>query len=137
MDVDGARAFARDHHRGVMATRHPDGAVRMSPIVATTDDDGRIVVSSRETAYKVRYLRRDPWVQLCLFTDRFFGPWTWVEGQADIVSLPEAMEPLVDYRRRFADATDIDWDDYRARMEREKRVLIRIDVRDAGPDKQG
>jgi PPOX class probable F420-dependent enzyme len=137
MDAEGIRDFAREHHRGIMATRHPDGGIRMSPIVAAVDDAGRIVVSSRETAYKVRYLRRDPWVQVCLFTDRFFGRWGWAEGEAEIVSLPEAMEPLVDYRRRFADAGGIDWDDYRERMEREKRVLIRIDVRDAGPGRQG
>ncbi len=137
MDSDGARAFAREHHRGIMATRHPDGGIRQSPIVAATDDDGRLTVSSRETAYKVRYLRDDPWAQLCLFTDRFFGPWIWVEGTAEIVSLPDAMEPLIDYRRRFSDAGDIDWDDYRARMERERRVLIRIAVERTGPDRQG
>lgn len=137
MDLDAARAFAREHHRGIMATRHPDGGIRQSPIVAAVDDAGRVVVSSRETAYKVRYLRHDPWVQLCLFTDAFFGPWVWIDGTARIVSLPEAMEPLIDYRRRFRDAEGIDWDDYRARMERERRVLIRIDLQAAGPDRTG
>ena len=137
MDLDLARDFIRDNHRGVLATRHPGGGIRQSPIVAALDDAGRIVVSSRETAYKVRYLRADPWAQVCLVTDRFFGPWVWVEGPAEIVSLPEAMEPLVDYRRRFADAGGIDWDDYRARMERERRVLIRIQPERAGPDRQG
>jgi PPOX class probable F420-dependent enzyme len=137
MDLDEARAFARDHHRGVMATRHPDGGIRQSPIVAAVDDAGRVVVSSRETAYKVRYLREDPWVQVCLFTDAFFGTWVWIEGTAEIVSLPEAMDPLIDYRRRFSDAEGIDWDDYRSRMERERRVLIRIDLERAGPDRTG
>ena len=137
MDIEGARAFAREHHHGILATRHPSGGIRQSPVVAAVDDAGRIVISSRETAYKVRYLREDPWAQLCLFTDRFFGPWAWVEGATEIVSLPEAMEPLVDYRRSFADAVEVDWDDYRVRMERERRVLIRIHVERAGPAKQG
>ena len=137
MDLDLARDFVREHHRGVLATRHPGGGIRQSPIVGALDDAGRIVISSRETAYKVRYLRADPWAQACLFTDRFFGAWVWVEGTAEIVSLPEAMEPLVDYRRRFADASVIDWGDYRARMERERRVLIRIEPVRAGPDRQG
>ena len=137
MDIEGARAFAREHHHGILATRHPSGGIRQSPVVAAVDDAGRIVISSRETAYKVRYLREDPWAQLCLFTDRFFGPWAWIEGATEIVSLPEAMEPLVDYRRRFADAVEVDWDDYRVRMERERRVLIRIHVERAGPAKQG
>ena len=137
MDVDLARDFVHEHHRGVLATRHPDGGIRQSPVFAALDDAGNIVVSSRETAYKVRYLRADPRAHLCLFTDRFIGAWIWVEGTARIVSLPEAMEPLVDYRRRFADASGIDWDDYRARMERERRVLIRIAPERAGPDRQG
>jgi PPOX class probable F420-dependent enzyme len=137
VDVDRARNFIREHHRGVLATRRPDGGIRQSPIVAGVDDAGLIVISSRETAYKVRYLRADPWSELCMFTDRFFGPWVWVEGTAEILSLPGAMEPLVDYRRRFSDAGGIDWDDYRARMERERRVLIRIAAERAGPDRQG
>lgn len=137
MDVDAAREFVRAHHHGVLATRGPGGGVRQSPIVAAVDDEGLIVISSRETAYKVRYLREDPWAQVCMFTDRFFGPWAWVEGTASILSLPDAMEPLVDYRRRFTDAVDIDWDDYRSRMERERRVLIRIAAERAGPAKQG
>jgi PPOX class probable F420-dependent enzyme len=137
VDVDRARDFIRQHHRGVLATRRPDGAIRLSPIVAAVDDAGLIVISSRETAYKVRYLRDDPWAQVCIATDRFFGSWVWVEGTAGILSLPEAMEPLVDYRGRFEDAAGIDWDDYRARMVRERRVLIRIDAERAGPGKQG
>jgi PPOX class probable F420-dependent enzyme len=137
MELDLARDFVREHHHGVLATRHPDGGVRQSPVVAALDDAGRVVISSRETAYKVRYLRADPRAHLCLFTDRFFGAWVWIEGRAEVVSLPEAMEPLVDYRRRFADAGGIDWDDYRARMVRERRVLIRIEPERAGPDRQG
>jgi PPOX class probable F420-dependent enzyme len=137
VDVEEARSFVRQHHHGVLATRGPGGAVRQSPIVAAVDDAGLIVVSSRETAYKVRYLRGDPWAQICMFTDRFFGPWVWVEGAADILSLPDAMEPLVAYRRQFADAAGIDWDDYRQRMVRERRVLIRIDPERAGPGRQG
>ena len=101
------------------------------------DDDGLIVISSRETAYKVRYLREDPWAQVCMFSERFYGPWIWVEGKADVVSLPDAMEPLVDYRRRFADSAGINWDDYRQRMEREQRVLIRLAAETAGPERQG
>lgn len=137
MNIDEARDFVREHHRGVLATRGPDGGVRQSPVVATVDDAGRVVISSRETAYKVRYLRADPWAQVCVFTDSFFGRWAWIEGPAQIASLPGAMEPLVDYRRRFADAAGIDWDDYRERMVREKRVLIRIDPQGAGPGRMG
>ena len=136
MDLDAARDFLREHHRGVLATRRSDGGIQQSPILATVDDGGRAIISSRETAYKVLNLRRDPWAQACMFTDAFFGRWIFVEGRAEVVSLPEAMDLLIDYYKRFPDENP-DWDEYRARMERERRVLIRIELERAGPDRQG
>jgi PPOX class probable F420-dependent enzyme len=94
------------------------------------------VVSSREGAFKTRNLRRDPWAQVCVFPDAFFGEWVYVEGEAEVVSLPEAMEPLVDYFRQVSGEHD-DWEEYRASMRRERRVLLRITARRAGPDRAG
>jgi PPOX class probable F420-dependent enzyme len=136
MDLDEARAFLRDHHRGVLATRRHDGGIQQSPVLVNVDDEGRAIISSRETAYKTRNLRRDPWGQVCVFTDRFFGKWIFAEGTAEVVSLPEAMEPLIDYYRRFP-GDNPDWDEYRERMRRERRVLLRIAFEHAGPDRQG
>jgi PPOX class probable F420-dependent enzyme len=100
------------------------------------DAQGRFIISSRETAYKTKNLRADPRTHLCIFSDRFFGEWVFVEGQAQVVSLPEAMEPLVDYYRRLAGEHD-DWDEYRSSMRRERRVLIRVEPTRAGPDRTG
>lgn len=136
MDLDQARAFVGRHHRAVLATRTRDGGIQQSPVLVGVDADGQLIISSRETAYKTKNLRRDPWAQLCVFTDKFFGDWIIVEGNADILSLPEAMEPLVDYFRRLA-GEHKDWQEYRDTMRREKRVLIRIEPRHAGPDRQG
>ncbi len=136
MDLDAARDFLRENHRGVLATRRSDGGVQQSPVIATIDAEGRAIISSRETAIKTKNLRRDPWAQLCAFTDKFFGPWVYVEGTAEVVSLPEAMDLLIDYYERFP-GENPDWDDYRARMERERRVLLRLTIERAGPDRQG
>ena len=136
MDLAEARAFLRDNHRGVLATRSAGGGVQQSPVLINVDGEGRGIISSRETAYKVRNLRRDPWAQACVFTDRFFGQWLFVEGRAQVLSLPEAIDPLIDYYKRFPDENP-DWDHYRARMERERRVLIRIELDRAGPDLHG
>jgi PPOX class probable F420-dependent enzyme len=135
MDLEQARAFMRENHRAVLATKRTEG-VQQSPVIAAIDDEGRAVISSRETAIKVKNLRRDPWAQLCVFTDRFFGLWIYAEGRAEIVSLPEAMDPLIDYYKRFP-GENPDWDEYRERMRREQRVLIRITLERAGPDRQG
>ena len=136
MDSDAARAFLRQHHHGVLATARADGRPQLSPVDATVDKAGRVVISSRETAYKVRNLRRQPYASFCGFTDRFFGSWVQVEGPVEIISLPAAMEPLVDYYRSIA-GEHPDWDDYRSAMEKERRVLLRLDLTRAGPDVAG
>jgi PPOX class probable F420-dependent enzyme len=135
MDLDQAREFVRSHHRAVLATRS-SGGIQQSPVLVGVDEDGRLTVSSRDTAYKTKHLRTDPWVQLCVLNDGFFGDWVYVEGEAEVVSLPEAMEPLVDYYRGISGEAD-DWDEYRAGMKRERRVIIRITAKRAGPDRQG
>ncbi|MGH7735545.1 MAG: pyridoxamine 5'-phosphate oxidase family protein, partial [Gemmatimonadales bacterium] len=91
---------------------------------------------TRETAAKTKNLRRRPRATVLVFTDAFYGDWVQVEGTATIVSLPEAMEGLVAYYRGVA-GEHPDWDDYRAAMGREQRVLIRMTVERAGPDHSG
>ena len=59
-----------------------------------------------------------------------------IEGTAEVVTLPEAMEPLVDYDRRLA-GEHPDWEDYRRAMTADRRALIRITIERAGPDRQG
>jgi len=136
--VEPARAqeFLRAHHRAVLATFRADGLPQLSPVVATVDATGRVVVSTRETAVKTRNLRRDPRASLCVFTDRFFGDWVQIDATAEIISLPDAMELLVDYYRRVS-GEHPDWDDYRAAMQRERRVILRLTITRAGPDVSG
>ncbi len=136
MDLAEARQFLTEHHHAILATRRRDGRVQMSPVAVTVDAVGRAIVSTREAAYKTRNLRRDAQASLCVFVNGFFGPWVQVDGTAEIVSLPDAMEPLVDYYRRVA-GEHADWDDYRQAMASERRVLIRITIESAGPDRTG
>jgi PPOX class probable F420-dependent enzyme len=136
MDLDEARDFVRAHHRAVLATRRRGGDLQQSPVLVGVDDQGRLTVSSREAAYKTRNLRRDPWAQVCVFTDGFFGPWVWVQGEVDVLSLPDAMGPLEDYYRSIA-GEHPDWEEYRESMRRERRVMLLLDPRAAGPDRQG
>lgn len=136
MDAEKARAFIREHHRAVLSTFRQDGTPQLSPVMVDVDPDGMVVVSSRETAMKTKNLRRDPRASACVMNDGFFGEWVVVDGRAVVVSLPEAMDGLVEYYRRVAGEHD-NWDEYRAAMEKERRVLIRIHVDRAGPDKSG
>jgi PPOX class probable F420-dependent enzyme len=120
----------------VLVTRRSGGGLQTSPVLVGIDGDGRLVISTREGAYKTRNLRRDPTAVLCVFSDRFFGPWMQIEGRAQVVSLPEAMDGLVDYYRRIS-GEHSDWDDYRHAMEQQQRVLVRISIDTAGPTRAG
>lgn len=136
MEIDEARDFLREHHRAVLHTYREDGSPQLSPILAVLDDDGYAVISTRETAVKVKNLARDPRASLVVFTEAFFGPWLRIDGEAQIVRRPEALDQLVDYYRRVA-GEHPDWDEYRAAMEEERRVLVRIAIRAVGPDVSG
>jgi PPOX class probable F420-dependent enzyme len=136
MESEQAREYVRANHRAVLATRGSDGAVQMSPVVAGVDGAGNIIISTREPAYKTRNIRRDPHVSLCVFTDAFYGAWVQIDGTARVLSLPEALEPLVDYYRRVV-GEHPDWDDYRRAMVQERRVLLQISIERAGPDRRG
>ena len=56
-----------------MATTRADGRPQLSPVTAAVDDEGRVVISTRETAVKVRNLAKDPHAALCVLNDGFFG----------------------------------------------------------------
>ena len=136
MDVDAALRFVTENHHAILATRRRDGSPQMSPVAVSVDREGKIVISSRETAIKTKNVRRDPRTSLCVMNDNFYGAWAQVDGTAEIVSLPDAMEGLVEYYRSIS-GEHPDWDDYRAAMPREQRCLIRITAERAGPNVSG
>lgn len=136
MEPTEAVDVVREQHRAVLATLRPDGTPQMTPVLAAVDSAGMITISTRETAYKVRNVRRDPRVWLCVLPDGFFGRWVQADGRAEIVSLPEAMDGLIEYYRAVS-GEHPDWDDYRASMRSEQRLLLRITVERAGPSRSG
>ncbi len=137
MDVPTAKDFLTKNHYGVLATRRKDGRLQMSPVTVGLDAEGRAIISSRETAYKVNNLRRDPRAALCAFTPSFHGKgWVQVDGRAEIVSLPVALDTLV-YLQRQVDGEYKSWPEFHQRMVREKRVIIRITIESVGPLRRG
>lgn len=136
MDIERATSFLTKHPRAVLATTRVDGRPQLSPVVAAVDADGRVLVSTRETAIKAKNLARDPRASLCLLNENFFGEWYQVEGTAELVHLPDAMPILEDYYRRIS-GEHPDWDEYRDAMRRERRLILRIAIDRAGPDVSG
>ena len=136
MEIADALDFVRRNHRVVVATLRKDGSPQLTPVTAGVDDDDTIVISSRETAMKVKNLRRDPRAWLCLLNDGFFGEFVQAEGPVEIIELPAAMDGLIEYYRGIS-GEHPDWDNYRAAMERDQRVLLRITPTRVGPNVSG
>jgi PPOX class probable F420-dependent enzyme len=137
VDFSAAREFVARNHHGVLATYKRDGGIQMSPVTPGLDQSGRLIISSRETAIKVKNLRRDPRAFVCAFSPAFHGEgWVQVNGRAAVISLPEAMDTLI-YLSRQAYGERDQWDDFRARMIRERRVIIRVDMESVGPTRRG
>ena len=132
-DIAKAREFVAANPRGILTTYRRDGQAQLSPVSAGVDAEGRIIISVTEDRAKTKNARRDPRVALCVFTERFYGAWAQVEGTAELVDGPDRIDALVDYYRRLS-GEHPDWDDYRAAMERDRRVLLRFSVvRASGP----
>lgn len=136
MDLDQAREVLRSQHRAVFCAVKSDGTPAMSPVLVALDDNGDALVSTRATAYKTKHVLRDPNVSLCVLPDSFFGRWIQINGTATVVELPEAMDLLVAHYRAIS-GEHSDWNDYRAAMRREQRVVLRISLTGAGPDRTG
>jgi PPOX class probable F420-dependent enzyme len=136
ISVGEVRGFMRTNHHGVLATLRRDGQPQMSPVLVGIDDDGSMIVSTSEHAMKTVNIRRSGRAWVCVFEDGFFGRWVQAEGPATVESLPEVMEGLVRYYRLLS-GEHPDWDDYRAAMVRQHRVLLRIQMERVGPTQQG
>lgn len=131
MDERAAFAFLGRNHRAVLCTRSGGGRLHVAPVLCGLERDA-LRVSTVGSSAKVRNLRRDPRVTLCVLADDFFSGWLRVEGRAEVVELPAAMDGLVSLYRQVA-GEHPDWDDFRAAMERDGRVLLHVAVDSVGP----
>ena len=135
MDVSDGLEFARNNSQAVLHTFRADGSPQLSP-VAIAVLDGRIAISSRETAIKTKNLARNPQATLCILNDKFYGDWMVVSGPTEIVHLPDALDELVEYYRTLR-GDHPDWQEYRDAMVEQQRVLLRITPERVGPTVAG
>jgi PPOX class probable F420-dependent enzyme len=124
--------FLRPRHRALLLTRRRDGSPQLSPVAAGVDGAGRVVVATYPQRAKVRNARREPAVSLCFLSDDWDGPWVQVDGTAEVLDLPEALEAFVEYYRSIA-GEHPDWDEYRAAMVRQGKSLLRVTIERWGP----
>ncbi|MEU0155933.1 PPOX class F420-dependent oxidoreductase [Micromonospora fulviviridis] len=132
VDRDALIEFLRPRHRVVLMTTRADGRPQSSPVSCGVDAEGRLVISTYPERAKVTNIRRDSRVSACVLSDDWNGPWVQVDGTAEVLDLPAALEPLVDYFRSIS-GEHPDWDEYRAAMVKQGKSLIRVTIDSWGP----
>ncbi len=125
--------FLRSRRNGVLVTTRGDGCPQLSPVTYGVDGEGRVVVSTYPERAKVRNLRRRPQASLVSLGDDFGDAWVQVDGTAEVLDVPESVEPLVEYYRAAAGKEHPDWDEYRAAMVEQGKSILRITVERWGP----
>ena len=124
--------FLKARHRAVLVTARGSGGSQLSPVTCGVDDQGRVLIASYPERAKVRNIRRNPTVSVCVLSDDWDGAWVQLDGRAEVVDPPAALEPLVEYFRSIS-GEHSDWDEYRAAMQRQRKCLIRIAIQLWGP----
>ncbi|WIX80572.1 PPOX class F420-dependent oxidoreductase [Amycolatopsis carbonis] len=132
VDRDALVEFLKPRHHAILVTTRADGRPQLSPNTCGVDAEGRIVIATYPKRAKVANLRRDSKVSVCVLSDEWNGPWVQVDGTAEVLDLPDSVEPLVDYFRSIS-GEHPDWDEYREAMRKQGKSLIRITIDRWGP----
>ncbi|MEU4669870.1 PPOX class F420-dependent oxidoreductase [Amycolatopsis sp. NPDC023774] len=132
VDRDALVEFLKPRHRAILVTTRADGRPQLSPNTCGVDAEGRIVIATYPKRAKVANLRRSAAVSVCVLSDEWNGPWVQVDGTAEVIDLPDSVEPLVDYFRSIS-GEHPDWDEYREAMRKQGKSLIRITIDRWGP----
>jgi PPOX class probable F420-dependent enzyme len=132
VDRDALLDFLRTRHHVVLITTRSDGGLQTSPVSGGIDSEGRLVMSTYPQRAKVANLRRRPFATACVLSDEWNGAWVQVEGPTEVLDLPDALEPLVEYYRSIS-GEHPDWDEYRDAMRRQGKSLLRMTIERWGP----
>ena len=133
MEIAQAKAFLQQNHRACIAVRQKDGWPQMTLVTPGIDAQGRVLMTSRGTTYKVKHIRRDPRVSMLIFGEQYSGSkFVQIHGMAEIIDQPEALDALI-YWYKQVRGEHKNWDDYKKQMQDEKRVVIRVNIERVGP----
>jgi PPOX class probable F420-dependent enzyme len=132
VSLDELLEFVRPRHHLVLVTHRRDGSPQVSPVTGGVDDQGRIVISTYPERAKAANARRDPRVSVLVLSEEFDDAWVQVDGECEVIDMPHAVEPLVDYFRCIS-GEHPDWDEYRQAMREQGKSLLRITPTRWGP----
>ena len=137
MEIAEAKEFLKDKHHGVLVARKKDGSLQMTLVSPVIGSDGNLIITSRETTYKVKNIRRNPQISLLVFGDEFHGSnYIQIDGKAEVIPQPQAMDIVLDWHRQIK-GEPANWDEIREKTKAERRVAIRVTIERVAPQSRG
>jgi PPOX class probable F420-dependent enzyme len=133
MEITEAQEFLKDNHHGVLVARKKDGSLQMTLVSPVIGRAGKVVITARDTTFKVKNIRRNPQVSLLVYGDKFNGSnYIQIDGQAEVIPHPEAMEIVLDWHRQIRGEPS-NWEEVRRKTLAEGRIAILVTINKVGP----
>jgi PPOX class probable F420-dependent enzyme len=133
MEIAEAQEFLKHNHHGVLVARKRDCSLQMTLVSPVIGADGKVIITARESTYKVKNIRRNPQISLLVYGEKFNGSnYIQIDGKAEVVPHPEAMEIVLDWHRQIR-GEPASWDDIRKKTLAERRIAIRVTIEQVGP----
>jgi len=133
MEIAEAQGFLKNNHHGVLVARKKDGSLQMTLVSPVIGADGQVVITARDTTYKVKNIRRNPQVSLLVYGEKFNGSnYIQIDGKAEVINHPEAMDIVLDWHRQIRGAPK-SWDEVRQKTIAEGRIAILVTIEKCGP----
>ena len=136
MEITDAQEFLKDNHRGVLVTRKNDGSLQMTLVSPVVDAGGKVIITSRETTYKVKNIKRNPQISLLVYGEQFNGSrYIQIDGKAEVIPQPKAMDIVLDWHQQIR-GEPANWDEVREKTKAEGRIAMRVTIERVGPQKR-
>jgi PPOX class probable F420-dependent enzyme len=136
MEIADAQKFLRDNHHGVLVTRKKDNSLQMTLVSPVIDDEGKVIITSRESTYKVKNIKRNPQISLLVHGDQFSGSnYMQIDGRAEVIPQPKAMDIVLNWHRQIR-GEPASWDEVREKTKAEGRIAMRVTIEKVGPQRR-
>ena len=137
MEIADAQEFLKNNHRGVLVARKKDGSLQMTLVSPVIDAEGKVIITSRETTFKVKNIKRNPQISLLVYGEQFNGSkYIQIDGHAEVIPHPQAMDIVLDWHRQIR-GVPANWDEIRKKTKAERRIAMRVTIERVGPKNRG
>ena len=137
MEISDAQKFVKENHHGVLVARKKDGSLQMTLVSPVLDAAANVILTARDSTYKVKNIKRDPRISLLVFGEQFHGSnYIQIDGKAEVIEHPQAMDLVLDWHRQIRGLPE-DRDGLKKKILSEGRIAIRITIEKVGPQNRG